>query len=258
MRPCVFDIGHNTGQDTMRYLKDSVNGRKVLVVAVDANPVLINASLDKFKEEVAAGRLILITAGLVGPTEKGREPLEFWVNKKVDKFSSFQEHLGCRDGYGKYVPPAGDERRRELCEKIRVPTRTCASLVQEFGVPLYVKIDIEGLDSVCVESIAALPFSQRPKYISVENVSKYSINWLRSAGYAQFKAVNQLEHDLNLSLDSALRGYSGPWGEDALDYLSGTQWTSADEMLNRLPLPTNMTINGKNRRVWYDLHAKFL
>lgn len=256
--PCVFDIGHNTGQDTARYLKDTA--RQVKVVAVDANPVLMNASRTRFSKEAAQGRLILVAAGLVGVgSQEG--PLQFWVNRKVDKFSSFKERSGCRDSFGKYLEPTDDQaviekRRREICYSTLVPTRTCASLIQEFGVPSYAKIDIEGLDYTCVESIATLPVNQRPKYISVENVFPSSVDLLVSAGYGLFKAVNQLEHGYKYLKSPKERGHSGPWGENALDYLTGTKWVDVEEMRNRLPLPTNGSYGGKTFRIWFDLHGK--
>jgi hypothetical protein len=69
-------------------------------------------------------------------------------------------------------------------------------MLEKFGMPYYLKIDIEGADLHCVR---ALPrFSERPKYVSLESTMTSSdgllqeFGLLRDLGYVRFKLVNQL------------------------------------------------------------------
>lgn len=241
---CVFDLGHNTGQDTLMYLKD-LNTR---VLAVEANPALVTESKQKFKDEIDQGRLKLVSVGLAdSETASGKR--QFWVNNVNSKFSSFLEHLGCRDGWGKLMAE-GDHSH---CNTIEMDIVSCKDMVEQFGTPVYLKIDIEGLDRVCLESIANLEANKRPKYVSVENVHSHFLNIMTHMGYSRFKAVNQARLELGVSAD--VKGYSGPWGEHAVDDLTGTRWQTKEEILERLPLNDTMVYEGQERKAWYDLHA---
>lgn len=240
---CVFGIGHNTGQDTRYYL--SVKP-PVRVVAVDANPTLINESSHEFKPFIDKARLKLLNVGLTPHAGD----LTFWVNHASDKFSSFNEAAGCRGPYG--VQMGGS---RQYCHPISVSSRTCASLVHEFGLAEYIKIDIESRSYGCVESILSELYAhERPRYMSVENVTPEFLNLFRKYDYRWFKAVDQLA--LQQGVVKSLDGWSGPWGENAVDVEYGTRWLTFDKMMARVPLARTKFENGKNKTMWYDLHAK--
>jgi hypothetical protein len=69
------------------------------------------------------------------------------------------------------------------------------SVMQEHGVPHYLKIDIEGADMVCINALRN--FHERPDYISIESDKtrfaniKHEINTLVSLGYDCFQAIEQ-------------------------------------------------------------------
>lgn len=244
---CIFDLGHNTGQDTAAYLRNA----SLRVVAVDANPQLMRASAVRFASQVASGRLHLVTAGLAGPNvAQGKTAdLTFWVNQN-DKFSSFSEPIGCRAPSGGYVAP-GDHA---YCTPLALPTRTCRDLIRQYGTPVYMKVDIEGLDLTCIRSVAEMPAAQHPFFVSTENVSPVALRVLYDMGYRWFKAVDQASLQRNVS-EEAL-GRSGPWGEHARDFHKGLDWLSSDQLKELMPLPKTAVIDGVQRNVWYDLHAK--
>eukprot|EP00737_Agarophyton_chilense_P000354 gb/GEZJ01000399.1/.p1 GENE.gb/GEZJ01000399.1/~~gb/GEZJ01000399.1/.p1 ORF type:complete len:420 (-),score=61.74 gb/GEZJ01000399.1/:419-1678(-) len=249
--PCIFDIGHNNGQDTRNYLNEHPKSR---VVAIEANPTLVSSSKSKFSDAIAADRLKLVGIGItaIDPKKESieqRPKLRFYVNDKNDKFSSFVESLGCRNWAGESTPP-GD---REFCSVMELQTKTCADLVREYGTPIYMKIDIEGKDRACLESLESLPESDRPKYASIENVTELDINILLKLGYKKFKVVNQ--NLLQEGTTDEEEGHSGPWGEDADDAFVAKRWQSADELKKRLPLKNKMILNGVERTAWYDLHG---
>lgn len=166
-----------------------------------------------------------------------------------DKFGSFEEYLGCRTADGSVVEK-GDHR---FCKRIEVDTQTCADIVRKFGRGDFMKIDIEGLDRKCLESLKTVEETVRPTFVSIENVWEYDVNLLLELGYVKFKVVNQAALQVDVSQED--EGHSGPWGDEAEDVVSGRNWRSADQVLKSLPLPESITIRGKMYKGWYDLHA---
>lgn len=247
---CIFDMGLNNGQDTMQYLAYSPDAR---VVAVEANPTLVNNAAQKFETAVAASRLKLLNIGLVGNATEGTEnpKLEFWVNKANDLFSSFKQRTGCRDRLGNFM----EEGDTTFCRKIEMETKSCSQLIKEYGTPVYMKIDIEGMDRACLIALGNIPQHNRPKYASIENVNLSDIELFVQLGYRGFKVVNQNYLQLNLT-SKELEGHSGPWGEDAQDFWIGKDWHTYEGLVKQLPLPPSITFKGKEVRGWYDVHAK--
>ncbi len=230
--PCIFDIGLNTGQDTASYLA-APNAR---VVAVEANPTLIDSATEKFAPELREKRLTLVRVGLTNlkgagqPTTAAKPGITFWVNTANNKFGSFVEHLGCRSERGALMPK-GDHT---YCRKIEIATKTCHELIREYGTPMYMKIDIEGMDQACFLSLKNVKREERPKYLSVENVFSWDIDALVQLGYTRFKIVNQAV--LETSASEEMKGHSGPWGDEAVDQFIGKLWHTAAEAKARLPL----------------------
>ena len=79
---------------------------------------------------------------------------------------------------------------------VKVEATTIKDVILKFGVPYYMKVDIEGMDSVCLEGL--LSVEEKPKYISVE-ASATSIkdtftqlHLLDQLAYTRFKIVPQL------------------------------------------------------------------
>jgi FkbM family methyltransferase len=230
----IFDVGFHVGQDTVFYLK-----KGFWVVAVDANPLLIEEGKKKFAEYINAGRLILLNVG-IGQCE---ETLPFYVNKQLSEWSSFDKAIGTSRG-DYYV--------------LDVPLVTLRSIAIRYGVPYYIKIDIEGNDMMAIKSLRDM--EDKPRYISVENGQTHMIEELYTQGYRKFKFVNQARIQ-DVVLPSPVRegeyieyrfpfGASGPFGEEIdgpwLDRytvikLSTDYWGNPDRDAN---------IHG-----WYDLHA---
>src|SRR5438552_3989670 len=85
----IFDIGLHEGQDTAYYLQ-----RGFRVVAVDANPAMVDKAQEKFAAAISENRLILVNAGI------GHHPgqLTFWVSSKT-QWSSFDREGSTRLGF---------------------------------------------------------------------------------------------------------------------------------------------------------------
>ena len=85
----IYDVGLHNGTDTAYYLHKGFR-----VVAIDANPVLVAAAQDRFRAEIANGRLMVLNIGIA---EK-QGVLSFWVNEANDLQSSFSEERAKRFG----------------------------------------------------------------------------------------------------------------------------------------------------------------
>eukprot|EP00747_Dinoflagellata_sp_TGD_P094396 gnl/TRDRNA2_/TRDRNA2_166100_c0_seq3.p1 gnl/TRDRNA2_/TRDRNA2_166100_c0~~gnl/TRDRNA2_/TRDRNA2_166100_c0_seq3.p1 ORF type:complete len:221 (-),score=14.61 gnl/TRDRNA2_/TRDRNA2_166100_c0_seq3:7-669(-) len=140
--PFIFDIGSNRGQDTMFYL--SLGYR---VVAVDANPEAVRSMNQSFARHISNGALRIVHAAVVADKDRKKRRLRF-----CSKRESEHSHTELASRYC-----AGTT---SVVRKV-----TCGSLLRKFGQPTYMKIDIEGHDMACIETI---PSSGMPRYISLE------------------------------------------------------------------------------------------
>lgn len=187
----VFDVGMNNGDDTAHYLS-----RGCRVVAVEANPALAAAAEERFADEVEGGRLKVLALGL-GPEEG---VLPFYVASNHEH-SSFDRAMASRFG--------------NTVERVEVPVRTLASVLAEFGLPDFIKVDIEGFDTEVLRSLADFlrdTGQPPPKYASAEGHSLDPLFLLKGMGYTRFKCVNQLR--LNAGDRSAApSNLKTAWGE---------------------------------------------
>lgn len=172
----VYDVGMNNGDDTAYYLH-----RGYRVVAVEANPKLVEQAKQRFSRAVVAERLIILDVAIAA--EEGILP--FWICSTRSEWSSFSQAIASRNGSVHY----------------QVDVKTCrfASILEKYGVPYYLKIDIEGNDYLCVEDLTA---SDLPKYLSIEksNRSYEILPKLNALSYRGYKCINQ-NHFLPLQRD---------------------------------------------------------
>ena len=192
----IFDIGLHVGQDTAFYLQKGFK-----VVAIEANPMLVSENRKKFEREIESGALVIVN---VGVADKGGL-LPFYVNSELSEWSSFDHQIGTTRG------------RYSI---IDVPVVALRSIVDRYGTPYYIKIDIEGMDYAAIQSLRGL--DDMPRYISVENGQEHMIKELQEQGYVKFKFVNQA-HIHEIALQAPARegnyvaykfpfGASGPLG----------------------------------------------
>ncbi len=161
----IFDIGMHDGKDAAYYLHRGFN-----VVAVEANPVLCREAAAKFADTLKSGRLHIENVA-VGK-ERGRLP--FYVSSN-SLLSSFDSTLAARE--------------QTSVQTIEIDFVRAADLFAKYGVPYYLKIDIEGADTYCLED---LDKETRPKYISFENGPRIEedIRRLTDLGYRRFKLIS--------------------------------------------------------------------
>ncbi len=163
----IFDIGLFDGTDTAYYLE--LGGR---VVAVEANPRLVERGQQRFRDEIATGRLTIVHAAISTDTA----PVELTVSADdLGASSMFQDRVADRKPAGSFTAPG-------------LPV---VELMKQYGVPEYMKVDIEGADRFCI-----LPLTRdaRPRYLSFEigpDVEELLAH-VRSIGYTRFKIINQV------------------------------------------------------------------
>jgi FkbM family methyltransferase len=175
----VYDIGFHIGQDTDYYLKKGFK-----VVAVDADPVLIENGKNKFIKYISNGQLVLVNRAVY---EEDDAEVDFFVAENSEWSSLVPEYAG---------------RNNISTRHIRIKTTRLDSLFQKYGMPYFLKIDIEGYD---VNALRTLTKELAPKYISVEALSLTAthlpseaealatLNQLQRLGYTKFRLVDQTE-----------------------------------------------------------------
>jgi FkbM family methyltransferase len=276
----IYDVGLFNGDDTAYYLFQGYN-----VVAIDANPLMIEEARSRFAQEIAAERLTLLNVGISNLPGTA----SFWISDLLE-WSSFDRNIASRNGVKHRSVP--------------VPVMLFSEILAKHGRPHYLKIDIEGNDRLCVE---ALDRKKLPAYISVESEcvgesmiltaekSLDMLTLLQDVGYRNFKLVSQSNFNsvrptkprrlLMRLLNSASRGRlrvkrlasvaerfsdqariaalgfsfssssSGPWGED----IPG-DWMSFEKARNAY-LCERQTFFAQTGRpphsFWYDWHAKY-
>ncbi len=202
----IFDLGMNNGDDTAFYLSRGYN-----VVALEANPALCTAAAERFGEAIDKGRLTILNAAIWDSEGK----TTFYVNLDNDHWSSLD--LGW----------AGREESR--MQAISVDCLTLPRLFDEFGVPLYLKIDVEGVDQTILDQLRSA--DELPLYVSVEDC-RFGFQYMEtlvSCGYDGFKLLDQSTVPQITDAATGHRfpaGSSGPFGED----LPG-QWLSHSDMV---------------------------
>jgi FkbM family methyltransferase len=232
----IYDVGLHVGQDTDYYLKKGFR-----VVAIEANPLLVNECSARFSDAIAAGRLTIVNVGIA--TEDGTFP--FYVNDQLSEWSSFNHEIGTSRG---------------AYHVIQVPGTTLEKVMARHGVPYYLKLDIEGLDLAAIQSLRSLP--AKPRHVSLENGQKHMIDELYDQGYRRFKFVNQAKiHEIRLSAPSREGQYvdhvfpfgaSGPFGDD-----TAGPWLDREAVTSLSLAYWNNPNRDANIHGWYDLHAAF-
>ena len=163
----IYDVGMNDGRDTAYYLAAGFR-----VVAIEADPKFTTAAQTRFAAEVKSGRLTILNIGMA---EKST-PAEFWINEVNPDWSSF-----VRDWTGRTGDPM---------HSIVIQCRRLDEILAEYGIPYYLKIDIEKYDLICCDQI---PAKDKPKFVSVEMSDPEQIGKLQNLGYNRFKLIRQFD-----------------------------------------------------------------
>jgi FkbM family methyltransferase len=175
----IFDVGMHQGEDTDFYLKKGFR-----VVAFEANPELAEYCRNRFANALERDRLTIVEGAIVDPAAAPSGTVAFYKNLQLPIWGTV-----CADWV---------ERNDSLgtsSVRIEVPVVDFSQALLRYGMPHYLKIDIEGMDVVCLKALTE--FDSQPDFISIEsNKVEFSrveeeFRILTSLGYDSFQAVQQ-------------------------------------------------------------------
>ncbi len=239
----IFDFGFHTGDDTDFYL-----AKGFCVVAAEADPSLVQRGGVRFKNQIEKGQLVLLNKAI---SNVAGELINFYIHPERTDWSSCLQELAESDG--------------SKAKVIAVETTCMAELCKEFGVPRYLKVDIEGNDLLVARQLCEI--QEKPKFVSFETSKRdYAelFACLLRAGYTGFQLINQANNIARKvpeivsegeSIDYKFSQYSsGYFGED----LQQSKWLSYDEALVRyIKYKELKQIDNQELALgWLDLHAR--
>ena len=225
----VFDVGSNNGDDISYYLH-----KADIVVAVEANPYLCRIISKKFQSEIEDKRLFIENKAISSSNQK---ETNFYISKKNHVMSTI-------------FPP---RENLDDWDQIKVGTITCNGLIEKYGKPDYIKVDIEGADNLFLLQLHES--KHKPKYVSAESHQlDIFVTLSEKLGYKSFKLVDGRRVEATYRKKKIFSRYlnkniiynfpfhsAGPFGND----INGN-WYDRDSFL--LVLATK-------KLGWIDIHA---
>lgn len=167
--PLVYDVGMNNGDDSAYYLHKGYR-----VVAIEADPTLVEDATNRFAQEIRDGRLTILNVAVA--EQEGILP--FWICEAKREWNSFDRAMASRNGYPHH--------------KIDVQCVRFTDVLGDYDRPFYLKIDIEGHDHLCLDALDDKP-DKRPRYLSFESTPEAvaKLPQLTALGYDSFKLISQ-------------------------------------------------------------------
>jgi FkbM family methyltransferase len=182
-RNLIYDVGIHRGFDSTHYLALGYR-----VIAIDADPRMIRHCSERFASEIESGMLTLLNVGIA--EQPGVLP---FYSSEHDDWNSFDPSIAGRNG----TP----------FEVLNVECVPFSQILCAYGVPYYLKIDIEGCDLYCIKALSA---TDLPTYVSCEMSTTDALSHLRALGYSRFKLIDQRTH-FTLSSGPFGEQTAGPW-----------------------------------------------
>lgn len=238
------------GTDTLFYLQSGFS-----VVAVEANPALAESARAKLGSFLESGKLQIVNAAI---SDRSGSVLHFSI-PTGDQGSTSADPLKIS--------------QRTIASNFSIETVALLELFERFGIPHFLKVDIEGLDRHCVLPLTS---ESRPRYLSFEAGPDFPelLAHLESVGFRSFRAINQcnflsLQRQKTLSYRLRLRalhmlGFRDPMfvrlngsffrvehGSGPLPWTLNEPWLQADELLETW----NRFADRGEISGWYDIHA---
>jgi FkbM family methyltransferase len=174
----IYDVGMHMGEDTEYYLKKGFR-----VIAFEANPNLVSFCRNRFSVQINNGRLLIVEGAIVDNHYK-TDYIDFYVNDTNSVWGTVSSEWVQRNA-----------THGTSSTITKVPRIDFAECLRQFGIPYYLKVDIEGMDSECLKSLMSV--GGRPAYISIESEKKHfsklddELSLLLQLGYTDFQAIQQ-------------------------------------------------------------------
>lgn len=225
-RKLIYDVGLHKGKDTAYYLKKGFD-----VIAFEADPEFVEMCEGKFKKDILSGRLIIVQGAIVDKEKVKSDVISFYKNNEISVWGTALEETAIRN-----------EKLGTTSTKITVETIDFKECLEKYGIPYYLKIDIEGMDAVCLEALKH--FDKKPDYISIESEKQNFENlesefdFFEELGYNNYKIINQSDITKSKEPKTSKEGVfvnhtfefgsSGLFGRD-----TSSSWLDRSTALNR-------------------------
>lgn len=266
----IFDIGMHTGKDAEFYLRKGFR-----VVAVEADPYLASNTQTRLASYVDNGALTVLNVAIADYDGE----IKFYPNVNKTDWGTTNPRLVRRN-----------QERGTTHGCMKIECTRLEHVFDQFGIPYYMKIDIEGDDLVCLRSMLNVP--TKPRYLSIEaqmsddnqGVSELAYLWL--LGYRGFKLIDQACNEtlrcpyppreggyVEVHFDGEMTGLFGEETPGAWlniwkafrqmrklcreQCLYGMEGERADKLETRLVRTLlRMTRGVSIEESWYDVHAR--
>jgi FkbM family methyltransferase len=211
----VFDFGLHKGFDAEFYLNKGFR-----VIGLEAVPEL--AEISRTRLSKFGNKITIVNKALYDLSDSF---VSFFMVPSKDDWGSLNKGIA--------------EKGVEQSVEINVPTINLSTLFNLYGVPYYIKCDMEGGDLIFLNQL--LTDSRRPKYISVEMNNGLEGDMLLECGYSSAQMVNQWLNPFTKPPSPALE-------KDFVD----VNFTSEMSGLFGLELPVNRWMPIENVKSIYD------
>jgi FkbM family methyltransferase len=201
----VFDVGANLGAKTEEYLACGAR-----VVCFEPQPNCVSVLEQKFSKNP---NVTIVPAGL--SDKKGK--LELSICSEAPTISTFSEEWK----QGRFADYNWDQ-------KVTVDVITLDQAIKDYGVPDYIKVDVEGFELSVLKGLKKpVPFVSFEFTCEFFSRAQEIMGYLQSIGYKHFTYA---------------------FGEDR--FMSIDQWLSANDLANVLQ-------NSEDKLLWGDIYAHF-
>ncbi len=223
----IYDVGMHKGEDTDFYLRKGFR-----VIAFEADPDLAQSCRARFASAIQSGRLMIVEGAIMdSKTAAEKKTIQFFKNNKNSVWGTVSanwaernEKLGCSSN------------------TIEINTVDFTAALRKYGIPHYLKIDIEGSDMICVAALKQ--FRERPDYVSIES-EVTNLDGIREEiaafvdlGYNSFQAIEQSAIPNQIPPNPSREGqYIAERFEEGCSGLFGSElngeWQSEGSILSR-------------------------
>jgi len=202
MKKIIYDLGCGDGSNLPYYFLKADQ-----VIAVEANKKLCEIITKKFKKEIRKKKLIIVN---------------LIITNKQDKLNDIFFIHRYNNLLGQYPIPT---KQKEHYFPVTVPSKNIISIINTYGDPYYIKIDLENYDNIILTKILCNKIKHT--YLSVEANNIETLNILSKYGkYHAYKIINGKKINkasTNYIITNKLkkkikyffpRNSAGPFGED--------------------------------------------
>lgn len=207
----AYDIGCYAGSDT-RYMLSRGYG----VVAIEANPTQVDWLAQDLYQNIKDGEVVLISAALLPETYQD-PTVQLYIEPNHPEWTSVN---------------------REWKTKIVVPVIHISQIIEKFGMPELIKMDIEGSEFEIIRNMI-----EYPEYLIAELSNLKTPSMLYDRGYRKFRLSDQNKRGTwNTNFFHGEHG-SGPFMDELI-----IPWVGIKEIERQLTKINKETF-------WCDLHA---